>query len=231
MVPLSFADQEFLLTRGGALYWPRENALLLADLHLEKGSFFAGTGQLLPPYDSRETLDRVARAIRESGARRVITLGDNFHDDAGVARLEPHACGMLEALTRAIDWVWITGNHDARMSAQCGGDLLAELELGGVALRHIARAGETGYEISGHYHPKLQLTVQRRRIRRPCAVISAGPPGGAGRIVMPAFGAFTGGMDAADPAILKAMQPASAIEAILPVGDRLARFPIWQKAA
>ncbi len=112
MVPLSFAGEEFALTQGRALYWPRERALLVADLHLEKASFFAGHGQLLPPYDSRETLERLALAIRETGARRVYTLGDNFHDPHGPARLEPHAAGMLAALTRATDWVWITGNHD-----------------------------------------------------------------------------------------------------------------------
>ena len=97
MVPLSFAGDEWLLTEGRALYWPRECALLMADLHLEKGSFFARHGQLIPPYDSRETLERVALAIRETGARRVITLGDNFHDSAGPARMEPHAAGMLAA--------------------------------------------------------------------------------------------------------------------------------------
>ena len=83
MVPLSFPAQEWLLTEGRALYWPREQALLVADLHLEKGSFFARHGQMIPPYDSRETLERVALAIRETGARRVITLGDNFHDSDG----------------------------------------------------------------------------------------------------------------------------------------------------
>ena len=95
----------------------------MADLHLEKGSFFARHGQLIPPYDSRETLERVALAIRETGARRVITLGDNFHDSAGSTRLEEHAAGMLHALTRTVDWVWITGNHDPEMEARCGGTL------------------------------------------------------------------------------------------------------------
>src|SRR5690606_13853418 len=110
MVPLSFAfdfcGEEFRLTASRALYWPREAALLVADLHLEKASFFARHGQLLPPYDSRETLEREALAIRETGARRVYTLGDNFHDSAGPERLEPHAAGMLAALTRATEWVW-----------------------------------------------------------------------------------------------------------------------------
>ncbi len=173
MVPLSFAGEEFLLTAGRALYWPRERALLVADLHLEKASFYAQHGQLLPPYDSRETLERLALAIRETGARRVFTLGDNFHDSAGPDRLEPHAAGMLAALTRATEWVWITGNHDSAMEAHAGGSLVEELEVAGVVLRHQARAGETRPELSGHYHPRLQVTVRDRHIRRPCAVVSA----------------------------------------------------------
>lgn len=229
MVPLSFAGEEFLLTEGRALYWVRERALLLADLHLEKGSFFARHGQPLPPYDSRETLERVALAIRETGARRVITLGDNFHDSDGSARLEPHACGMLAALTRAVDWVWITGNHDPEMSAECGGTLADEIELGGVILRHRATPGETRAELSGHFHPRLQLTIRQRSIRRPCAVISAGEMGQ--RMILPAFGAYTGGMNAADPAILAALQPANAIDAVVPAAGKLATFPLWRRAA
>ena len=230
MVPLSFADQEWFLTEGRALYWPREQALLVADLHLEKGSFFARHGQLIPPYDSRETLDRVACAIKETGARRVITLGDNFHDSDGSTRLEPHACGMLEALTKAVDWVWITGNHDPDMEARCGGTLVEEIEVGGTILRHRAKKGETRPELSGHYHPRLQLKIHRRHIRRPCAVISANDEGG-GRMILPAFGAYTGGMNAADPAILKALQPADRIDAVVPAKGKLARFNLWSKAA
>lgn len=239
MVPLSFAGGEWLLTEGRALYWPRERALLVADLHLEKASFFAQHGQPLPPYDSRETLERVALAIRETGARRVITLGDNFHDARGATRLEPHACGMLEALTRAVDWVWITGNHDvgsdgSLAEARCGGTLVDELELAGVILRHQAKPGETRPELSGHFHPRLQLTVQQRRIVRPCAVVSANENADgtrSGRMILPAFGALTAGMSAADPAILKALQPARAIDAVLPARGRLASFPLWRAAA
>jgi DNA ligase-associated metallophosphoesterase len=226
MVPLSFAGEEFALVQDRALYWPRERALLVADLHLEKASFYARHGQMLPPYDSRETLERVAAAIRETGARRVFTLGDNFHDSAGPARLEPHAAGMLDALTRATDWVWITGNHDAAMEAIAGGTLAEELAVAGLILRHQAKAGETQPEISGHYHPRLQITVRERAIRRPCAVVSS-----AGRIILPAFGALTGGMNAADPAIVKALQPAAAIDAVLPSKGRLMQFPLWRQAA
>jgi len=223
MVPLSFARQEWQLTNSGALFWPRENALLVADLHLEKASFFARHGQPLPPFDSRETLGRIALALRETGARRVYCLGDSFHDQDGPARLEDHAAGMLAALTRATDWVWITGNHDC--AAPLAGARLDELTIDGIHLRHEARPGEHGLELSGHFHPKLRITVRGRRIARPCAVRSPN------RMILPAFGALTGGLDAADPVIIKALQPASRIEAVLPASGRLVRFPLWRDAA
>ncbi|VVT10144.1 ligase-associated DNA damage response endonuclease PdeM [Erythrobacter sp. EC-HK427] len=238
MVPLSFTfpfcGDEFVLVpqHGGAkaLFWPGENALLVADLHLEKASFYARHGQMLPPYDSRETLERVADAIRLTGARRVYTLGDNFHDSDGSQRLEEHAAGMLAALTRAVDWVWITGNHDSEMEAKSGGTVVEELEVGGTVLRHIAKPGETRPELSGHFHPKLQVEIRNRRIRRACAVVSSSE-NGAGRMILPAFGALTGGMDAADPAILAALQPANSVDALVPAGKKLARFPLYRNAA
>jgi len=236
MVPLSFAafpfaGHEFVLAGERALYWPAEQALLVADLHLEKASYYAQTGQLLPPYDSRETLERLALAIRETGARRVYTLGDNFHDSVGSARMEPHAAGMLGALTRVVEWVWLTGNHDAAMEARLGGEIAEELEIGGVVLRHHAQPGETRPELSGHFHPRLQLTVRERRIRRPCAVVSEGHKAGGARMILPAFGALTGGMNAADPAIVAALQPACTIDALLAAKGRLVRFPLWRADA
>ena len=229
MVPLSFAEQEWLLIGGRALYWPRERTLLVADLHLEKGSFFALAGQMIPPYDSRETLERVAAAIRETAARRVVTLGDNFHD----------AAGMLDALTRAVDWVWITGNHDeggeADAALQLGGAITTELEIGGMVLRHQALPGERRPELSGHFHPRLSVTVRQRTIRRPCAVIATGAPDasaeGGQRMILPAFGAYTGGMNAGDPAIIEALQPAARIDAVVPAAGRIASFPLWRQAA
>jgi uncharacterized protein len=226
MVPFSFAHHEMHLVQGRALYWPRESALLVADLHLEKASFFAARGQMLPPYDSRETLERLALAMRETGARRVYCLGDNFHDAKGAARLETHAAGMLAALVRVADWVWITGNHDHDLAdpanATLGGTLADELEVGGVALRHRARAGVTEPELSGHFHPKLVVKARGRRIARPCAVRSEN------RMILPAFGALTGGMDAAAPEILSALQPAREIAAVAQAGDRLVEFPLWR---
>lgn len=230
MVPFSFCSRELRLVstapgRPSALYWPEEQALLVADLHLEKASFFARTGQMLPPYDSRETLDRLAQAVRITGARRVYALGDNFHDSHGPGRLEPHAAGMLAALTRALEWVWITGNHDPHLGAEAGGTRVEELEIGGVTLRHQALPGTVGSELSGHYHPRLVVSARGRRIARPCAVRSDN------RLILPAFGALTGGMDAADPVILSALQPAEEIDALVPAAERLMRYPLWRKAA
>jgi uncharacterized protein len=222
MVPFSFAGEEFALVQGRALYWPREQALLVADLHLEKASFYARFGQMLPPYDSRETLERVALALRETGARRVFTLGDNFHDATGADRLEPHAAGMLAALTRATDWVWVTGNHDGGSTL---GTAVVELAVSGLLLRHEALAGETRPELSGHFHPKLRVSIRGRRIIRPCAVASET------KLILPAYGALTGGMNAADPAIIAALQPARSATAVLSAQGRLIRYPLWQAAA
>lgn len=232
MVPLSFANTQLHLTPGRALYWPTQDALLVADLHLEKASFYAQHGQMLPPYDSRETLERIAAEVAATGARRVITLGDNFHDADGASRLDDHACTMLEDMTGSLDWIWITGNHDSRRDgsvaeAMCGGAMVKELELDGVVLRHQAKPGETRSEISGHFHPKLQLRVRGRRISRPCAVV-AETGDDTHRMIAPAFGALTGGMPAGDPAIIGALQPACAIDAVVPAGGRLARFPLWR---
>lgn len=229
MVPLSFAPltfhgQELCLGAERALYWAEEQALLVADLHLEKASFFASHGQMLPPYDSRATLERLADALRATGARRVFCLGDSFHDARAVARMEPHAAGMLDALTRATDWVWITGNHDEDASAP-GGTQVGELAVRGIALRHMAQRGSSEAEISGHFHPKLRINIRGRHIARPCAVSSEN------RLILPAFGALTGGMDASDPAIVAALQPARAIDAIVPAGKKLARFALWRAAA
>jgi DNA ligase-associated metallophosphoesterase len=223
MVPFSFANDEFALVGQRALYWPREQALLVADLHLEKASFFARHGQLLPPYDSRETLERLADAIRLTGARRVLCLGDNFHDVGGAERLEPHAAGMLAALCRATDWVWIAGNHD--LGKVPGGTAVEWLELSGMVLRHEALPGESRPELSGHYHPKLRIAAKGRSISRPCAVASER------KLILPAFGALTGGMDAADPAIIAALQPARAVDAVLAAQGRLVRYPLWRAAA
>lgn len=228
--PFAFAGHDMLLGQGRALYWPAQDALLVADLHLEKASWFAQRGSMLPPYDSRDTLERLADAVRITGARRVITLGDNFHDDAGAHRLDPYCTGMLEALTRALDWVWITGNHDEALPKGFGGTIMTELELGGITLRHEAKPGETAPELSGHYHPKLRVNVRNRHIARPCAVMGRSASG-AERMIMPAFGTLTGGLDAGAPAIRAALSPATRIDALMPARGQIARFALWPAAA
>jgi len=230
MVPLSFQSEEMHLvgaagSRGCAIYWPREQALLVADLHLEKASYYAKGGQMLPLYDSRETLERLAHAVRQTGARRVFALGDNFHDSEGTGRLDPHARGMLDALTRALDWVWIIGNHDPGLGAEAGGTRVAQIDVAGLVLRHKAEKATGLPELSGHYHPRLIVSARGRRIARPCAVRSDN------RLILPAFGALTGGMDAADPAILSAMQPACAIDALVTATGRLIAYPLWRADA
>lgn len=227
---LEFAGEELVLLNNNALYWPRERALLVADLHLEKGSWYAQTGQMLPPYDSHETLGRITDAIRQTDAKRVITLGDNFHDDAGLHRLDTGVADTLCALIRSLDWVWITGNHDESMPCAFGASIHSEINVNGIILRHEAQAGETRPEISGHYHPKIRTRIKGRYIARSCAVI-ARSRNVADRMIAPAFGAYTGGMDANAPVILKVLSPANAvaadtIEAVLPVKGRLARFAL-----
>lgn len=231
MVPLSFGNTELLLRSDRAVFWPQERTLFVADLHLEKASFFASHGQPLPPYDSRATMERVTSAVEDTGAQRVVTLGDNFHDPDGASRLEEVACEMLRALTARVEWSWITGNHDgeadaAGAAAECGGTLHEELEIGGIVCRHEAMPGETRPELSGHWHPKLDVRVRGRRVRRPCAVV-ARSKGGTARMVLPAFGMLTGGMDAADPAIRKSLSPADTIEAACVARGQLVRFPLW----
>ena len=138
---------------------------------------------------------------------------------------------MLDALTRVAEWVWITGNHDEGLGGKLRGCVVSEIEVSGVTMRHEAGAGEQGPEISGHFHPKLRLRVRERHIVRPCAVVAQGTSDGSGRMILPAFGAYTGGMDAGDPAIRAALQPAQTITAVLPAKDRLVQFPLWRAAA
>ena len=219
--PFSFAGHEWRIGDSRAVHWPAQDALLVADLHLEKASWFAQTGQMLPPYDSRETLERLGAALVETGARRILCLGDNFHDDAGPQRMEPEAVRLLANLARRADLVWITGNHDAGL-AGIAGDVVQELEIDGIALRHETTPDTTYPEISGHYHPKLRLNIKGRTIARPCALRSES------RLILPAFGTLTGGMDAASPTLIRAMQPAKTIDAITIAAGKSVQIPVWR---
>ena len=218
MVPLSFSGEAFFATPAGGLFWPARQALLVADLHLEKASWFAGGGQFLPPYDSHATLSALAREVESTGARRLLCLGDSFHDRFGCDRLPPDARALLLALTSALDWTWILGNHDPGFADHCGGRLVEEVEIGGIVLRHEAKRDDPRPEISGHYHPKLRLEIRGRRVSRRCFVASPA------KLILPAFGALTGGLDAGHPEILRQVGRDAA--ALVPVSDRLLRFPL-----
>lgn len=178
----------------GALWLPEERTLVVADLHLEKGSAYAARGLMLPPYDSATTLAALSAAILRRQPRRVVALGDSFHDSAGCSRLVPEALASLRALQAGRDWLWITGNHDPLIDAAMGGDSAAEITIGGVRLRHEPSAGETGFEIAGHLHPAAKVRLRGRAVRRRCFALSAR------RCVMPAMGAYAGGLNLRDPA-------------------------------
>ena len=218
MVPFSFAGETFETTPSGALFWPARQALLVADLHLEKASWFARLGQFLPPYDSHATLSALSEEVERSGATRLFCLGDSFHDRFGCDRLPANARELLSGLTQKLDWVWIVGNHDPGFADHCGGRIEDEVEIAGIILRHEAVPDEPRPEISGHFHPKLRLHLKGRQVSRRCFVLSAT------KIIMPAFGALTGGLDAHHPEIMRSVGTNAA--ALVPVSDRLLRFPL-----
>jgi DNA ligase-associated metallophosphoesterase len=218
MVPLSFAGQDYFATPEGALHWPAQQALLVADLHLEKASWFARLGQFLPPYDSLATLQALEREIDRTEVRRLYCLGDSFHDRFGCDRLPAAARDLLASMTARIDWVWIVGNHDIGFIDHCGGRIEEECEVAGIILRHEAEEGDPRPEVSGHFHPKLRLSLRGRSVSRRCFVASAT------KLILPAYGAFTGGLDAGHPEILKKV--GAGASALVPSADRLLRFPL-----
>ena len=218
MVPFSFGGHDLIPSGDGALYWPAKKALLVADLHLEKASWFARLGQFLPPHDSLATLTALHREIEATGATTLYCLGDSFHDRFGCDRLPADARALLTAMTSALDWVWITGNHDAGFVDHCGGRIAAECEVDGLVLRHEADPADPRPELSGHFHPKLRVMLKGRRISRRCFVASAT------KLILPAFGSLTGGLDAHHPEILRKVGPGAA--ALVPITGRLLRFPI-----
>lgn len=216
MIPFSFGGHALFALGQGALFWPVRRALLVADLHLEKASWFATRGQMLPPYDTLATLADLEALVAATGAAEIWCLGDSFHDGEGCNRLPAAARATLTGLTARTRWTWITGNHDPVIADRCGGALAAEAVVDGLVLRHEALPGEPRPELSGHFHPKLRVTVRGRSVARRCFVATGR------KLILPAFGALTGGLDADHPAIVRAMgEPA---EALVPVEDRMLRF-------
>lgn len=179
----------------GALFWRDRHTLIVADLHFEKGSALAARGQLLPPYDTRVTLRRLAEVLQRTRAKRVISLGDSFHDvDAG-ARLSERDRKVLIDMTNRVDWIWVCGNHDPDPPADLGGTIVEEITDGPLLFRHEASARAAAGEISGHFHPKAIVKTRMRPVSARCFVSDGR------RMILPSFGAFTGGLNVRDPAI------------------------------
>ena len=192
--PLSICGKVFEACTSGALYWPGQRMLIAADLHLEKGSALASRGVMLPPYDTRETLIRLAEAIDRFEPEQVVALGDSFHDAQAEARIQPGDLEALRELQEGRRWIWITGNHDPVIAESLGGRTLAQLMLGGLCFRHQPTEGRMTHEIAGHLHPAAKVSLHGHTFRRPCFV------GNGRRLVMPSFGAYTGGLNVLDEA-------------------------------
>jgi DNA ligase-associated metallophosphoesterase len=198
LAPLHMAGERIMLCPTGVALWPATRTLIAADLHLEKGSHFAARGRPLPPYDTRATLEHLARAFRRHEPQRVVFLGDSFHDPTGQSRLSGEDKALLLRLLGGREVVWVLGNHDPCAPLGLPGNACDELAAGPLRFRHIgggalARHGEA--EISGHFHPKAALTTRAGLFTRPCFV------GDGRRLVMPALGAYTGGLDVRAPAL------------------------------
>ena len=178
----------------GALWLPEERTLVVADLHLEKGSAYAARGVMLPPYDSTATLAALSAVTKRLQPTRVIALGDSFHDRGAESRIAAPSLAALRLIQQGRDWLWITGNHDPAISLAMGGDSADSITLAGVTLRHEPDPAGTGPEIAGHLHPAAKVRMRGRAIRRRCFALSAR------RCIMPAMGAYAGGLNLRDAA-------------------------------
>ncbi len=195
MSQIALNGETLIADASGALLWPARETLVVADLHFEKGSRYAGEGHLLPPYDTAATLTLLTGVLRRTGARRVICLGDSFDDNDGPGRLAPADAAAIRALTAAHAWIWVSGNHDPDPPAALGGTASDHVEDGALAFRHRAAGDSNGHELSGHFHPKARVRLRTRNLTARCFV------GDGNRLILPAFGAFTGGLNVLDPAI------------------------------
>ncbi len=198
---LLFGAETFLACLDGSLFWPRLGVLLVADLHLEKGSSFARKGQFLPPYDTHKTLAMLEHTLDRWQPNHLVCLGDSFHDGEGADRLDPSCRDQLETLIRRQRWSWITGNHDPEAPVHLGGEEADSLIIGQIGLCHepgqLRPLGQNDhdetnapeFEIAGHLHPVATVRARGRQMRRRAFVINPD------RLILPAFGAYTGGLN------------------------------------
>jgi DNA ligase-associated metallophosphoesterase len=191
---LELAGAEVLLRSSGALWLAAERTLVVADLHMEKGSAYAARGQLLPPYDTRETLARLAAEAAQLLPRRIVLLGDTLHDGAAEDRLAGEDARALGAIASVADLVWIVGNHDAGGPRRLPGEVAAGWRAVGLDFVHAPAAVPRGGEVAGHLHPCARVRGRVGSVRRRCFVTDGE------RLVLPAFGAYAGGLNVMDAA-------------------------------
>ena len=196
--PLHIAHTRLLLDPLGGLYWPERQLLAVADLHLEKGSAAAVRGQLVPPWDTRTTLERLGLLLRRYRPRTLVALGDSFHDSGAAGRMLARDAERLALLTAELRMIWVLGNHDPAPSGLTG-EATAAYEDGPFVFRHVARAApqiaDGWAEVCGHHHPKASIPARAAQVTRPCFVCDGR------RVMLPALGAYTGGLDVRDHAI------------------------------
>jgi hypothetical protein len=195
---LEIAGVGFVADLSGALFWEEQSLLVVSDLHLEKGSSFASRGVLLPPYDTAATLLRLAAVIARHGPQVVIALGDSFHDRSAHERLSAPDREAISALQTRRDWIWISGNHDPALPSDLGGVVASEVAIGPILFRH-EPTGAAG-EIAGHLHPKARVATRARWLERRCFASDGD------RAILPAFGAYSGGLSIRDAAFAKIFQ-------------------------
>jgi DNA ligase-associated metallophosphoesterase len=195
--PIVVAGVTMLADCGGALFWPDEGLLVIADLHLEKGSGFAKRGVLLPPYDTAATFARLSDLIARYAPRVVVALGDSFDDGEGPVRLSDSNRAELCELQRGRDWIWIAGNHDPDPMCAIGGNFVEFLQIGRIVFRHLPGPISNFGEIAGHLHPVARVVQRGRCVGRRCFASDGR------RIVMPAFGAYAGGLNVRDRAFAR----------------------------
>ncbi|WP_293450727.1 ligase-associated DNA damage response endonuclease PdeM [Phenylobacterium sp.] len=183
-----------MLRTSGALWIEAARTLVVADLHLEKGSAYASRGQMLPPYDTRETLGRLEAEAAALSPDAVVLLGDTFHDRKSEDRLAQDDAARLAALAQGRRLVWVVGNHDADGPRALPGETVDEIAVMGLTLRHEPQPGPQPGEVAGHLHPAARVRAPRGTVRRRCFVTDAE------RLILPAFGAYAGGLNVLDPA-------------------------------
>ena len=222
-VEAKLGDSRVTATPEGALWIADAKTLVVSDLHLEKGSAFAVRGQMLPPYDTHATLMKLTDLMLRLQPEIIVSLGDSFHDGGGPARMDARDRDLLKVLMSRCDWVWVEGNHDGRAPETLGGAVRDVLHVGSLVLRHEPTAGASPGEIAGHLHPCARVHGRGRSVRRRCFAFDGA------RLVMPAFGAFTGGLNIHDEAFASIF-PDGAV-ALMLGKDRVLPAPIERQLA